>query len=106
MRSAAAPGGVQRRILNDSECRAINGASWPAIAPPKPAVAPMIAMIVSPRPRLRLKTDPIVVDNHFDNATPNKEMGIAANNVATNSPDPSAAPILMATIAGIANNDC
>ena len=77
-KNAAAPGGVQRNDRIDSACLKSIGATCPATAAPKPATAPISATIVSPRARLRRTSDPMIVESHFDRATPKSIAGIAA----------------------------
>src|SRR3954451_24991660 len=85
-KNAAAPGGVQRNARVDSACLKSNGASWPATAALKPATAPINAITVSPRARLRRSSDPIVVDSHLERAMPKRIVGIAVKRANTKLP--------------------
>jgi hypothetical protein len=77
----------------DSACLKRMGATWPTAAAPRPAIAPIKAIIVSPRARLRRRTEPIVVESHFESATPKRIAGTPQISVVKRLPVPSPAPM-------------
>jgi hypothetical protein len=100
--TAAAPGGVQRKLPKESELRIMYAVNSPRKAPPRATTTPIRARTVSPRVRLFCINELIEVVSHLAMVMPQMMANNATRRASVRWPKAAPAPMATAMMIGMA----